>query len=321
MIWILLAIAIALSLFPLALEKRRRTVKQARRAEERRAKKDQNGRILEGGKSVKLSKGVTWYRMYGTATPNTMVLIHGLTTPSWVFSGLIDGLTRQGYQVLTYDLYGRGLSDRPGGAQDLAFFRGQLSELLDSLGLKGRVSLLGYSMGAMIASDFAATHPERVTRMIYLAPAGIRYTPGPLLGLAGRLPLLGNWLWSLLGARTLLTAAARDAKGPTVLTDLYARMQAEVGTRGYLRSVLSSHRNTLLTSMEDLQRKLGKTTIPALAIWGGQDPVIPQNAIGLLTQWNRNTHHHNVDAATHALPHSAPGEVMAAIREFLRDTA
>ncbi|MAM63694.1 alpha/beta hydrolase [Maritimibacter sp. UBA3975] len=274
---------------------------------------------IEDGGFAELSGGKTYYRWYGAPTSHVIVLIHGLTTPHWVFSGIVRGLNLLGYQVLAYDLFGRGLSDRPGDAQTPQFFLHQLNELLIEQGLDGPVSLLGYSMGGVIAAQFAVTYPERTDRVILLAPAGIDYTPAEPLKTAGASGVLGNWLWRVVGSRSLRRAARRDAQAPTVIPDLEKRMSEETGRRGYLRAVLSAHRESLAINLENLHRDLAKTEIPVLAIWGGEDKVIPLTSMGKLTQWNRTARHHVVDGVGHALPHAAPNEIIAAITTFFRE--
>ena len=67
-----------------------------------------------------------------------------------------------GYRVLTYDLYGRGYSDRPRGKQNEAFFIQQLNDLLHHEDITSTFSIIDYSMGGAIASIFATTHPDRI---------------------------------------------------------------------------------------------------------------------------------------------------------------
>ncbi|MBV7408300.1 alpha/beta fold hydrolase [Maritimibacter sp. DP1N21-5] len=271
------------------------------------------------GETALLEDGVTHYHWHGPTTDSVIVLIHGLSSPSWVFAGLIRGLNMMGYQVLSYDLYGRGLSDRPRDRQTPEFFLSQLTRLLDEQGLEGPVSIMGYSMGGVIGALFAARYPERVDRLILLAPAGMDYVPGPLLGRAGNSGLFGHWLWQVAGPKTLREAARRDAAGPTVIPDLADRIDAELSRRGYLRAVLSAHKNTLSLQIETVHRDIGRMGTPVLAIWGEEDAVIPLTAIGKLTQWNRNARHHVVKGAGHALPHTAPTAIIAAVTEFLRE--
>ncbi len=278
------------------------------------------GRIrLAHGEYCQLSHGATYCRWFGKEGDPVLVLIHGLSTPSWVFMGLTRGLTRLGFRVLIYDLYGRGLSARPKVAHDRALYLGQLEELLQAQEVRGPVALLGYSMGGAIATAFAARHPERVRRLFLLAPAGIALAPMPLLARATRAGVFGDWLWGLAGARYLRRSARKDARGASVIADLTARIRRETRSRGYLPALLSSMRHMLDDPLEDEHRALAQAGMPVLAIWGERDEVIPLRAMARLTEWNHAAHHAVIPGAGHALVHSHPREVLAAIAEDLRD--
>lgn len=99
------------------------------------------------GAFAQLSAGNTHYQWHGPRSTRILVLVHGLSSPSWVFDGLIRGLLAMRYRVLSYDLYGRGFSDRPRDNQTLEFHARQLGELLDAVGVQVPVTLMGYSMG------------------------------------------------------------------------------------------------------------------------------------------------------------------------------
>lgn len=45
-----------------------------------------------------------------------------------------------------------------------------IGRTLDSLGIKGRVNIVGWSFGALLALDFALNHPGRVDRLILYEP-------------------------------------------------------------------------------------------------------------------------------------------------------
>ena len=112
---------------------------------------DDRSRNSAPGHFTKLSQGRTHYKWHGPSDGPVVVLVHGLTTPSYVWTALLPGLTGAGYRVLRYDLYGRGFSDRPKGAQTGAFFVRQLQDLLQDQGVDGPVPVVGYSMGGSIA--------------------------------------------------------------------------------------------------------------------------------------------------------------------------
>ena len=306
MIWVAAALALAgLAALPFVIEARKRPV-------------DPQALVREGGDFAPLRHGATWYRWHGDGPGPVLVLVHGLSTPSWVFSGLTDGLVAMGFRVLRYDLYGRGRSARPTIAHDRVLFTAQLGGLLDHLGLDEPVTLLGYSMGGAIATCFAAEHPGRVARLILLAPAGMAYAPAPLLARAARWGRLGDWLWLLAGGRHLRRGARAEAPRATAIPDLGGRMAFEVATRGYLPAILSSERHMLTERLEAEHRLIAKAGLPVLAIWGEQDVTIPIASMGMLGQWNRNAYQSVIPVVGHALGYTRPNEVLAAIEEHLR---
>lgn len=149
MIWALLAIVVFIALWPFVREMR---------------KPEMTDRWREDapGSFVTLSQGVAHYDWIGPVRGPVAVCVHGLTTPSFVWGGLAQGLAAMGFRVLVDDLYGRGYSDRPKGKQDKAFFVAQLEELLAHQEVEADFTLFGYSMGGSIATAFAAKHPARV---------------------------------------------------------------------------------------------------------------------------------------------------------------
>lgn len=76
-----------------------------------------------------------------------------------------------GYRVLLYDLYGRGRTDILDIKYTPKLLSQQLVELLYVNNINSKVTLLGYSMGAVVATQFAVTFPSRVEKIIYIAPA------------------------------------------------------------------------------------------------------------------------------------------------------
>ncbi len=295
MIWLLVLVAIAaVAILPIYQEARRSPVTESERA-------------TAPGECVTLTQGQTYIRWHGPVRGPVIVAIHGLTTPSAVFDDLAGFLGKLGYRVLTYDLYGRGLSDRVPGPQNAAFFLRQLDDLLADQGLREDVILMGYSMGGAIATAFAAAQPHRVERVILLAPAGLALNETQFWQFARRTPVLGDWLAHSFGASHLAAEVAIGQPMEKV-------QRQELTRRGYLSAVLSSRRHFLSASQEPAHRFLGKENVPVAAIWGGQDSVIPLRALGDLAQWNRNAVHEVVADADHSLP----WRNAAAVTEFLR---
>ncbi len=270
------------------------------------------------GGFAELPSGLTYYQWHGRGRGPVIVMIHGLTTPSWVFDALIPGLTRMGFRILTYDLYGRGYSDRPKGLQDQAFFLAQLDELLKTLEIDGEVSLFGYSMGGAIASAFTARHPDRVDRLMLLAPAGMIYHTGPWLARARDWGLAGDWLWGLVGA-WVIRRAAQDEAEHAQIPNLLERVKKETQIRNTLSAVLSSERHMLVGDQEAEHRAIAATPVAVISVWGEHDSPIPLAAMGKLTEWNRACYKYEINGAGHGLAYTHPDQVIAALQEHLRE--
>jgi pimeloyl-ACP methyl ester carboxylesterase len=110
-----------------------------------------------------------------------ILLIHGFASnvaTNWRDTRWLTALTAAGHRAVAYDNRGHGLSEKlydpagygaPSMAEDAA-------NLLDHLDI-GRADVMGYSMGARIATFLALAHRERV-RSLILAGTGINLVRG-----------------------------------------------------------------------------------------------------------------------------------------------
>jgi pimeloyl-ACP methyl ester carboxylesterase len=119
----------------------------------------------------------TRYSAYPPQASNadeTVVLIHGVGMNHSVWSPQIKALTTR-YQVIAYDMLGHGGSALPTPMPTLDEYASQLERLLDALQIE-RAHVIGHSMGALIALEFALTHPSR-TRSVVALNAVYHRTP------------------------------------------------------------------------------------------------------------------------------------------------
>jgi pimeloyl-ACP methyl ester carboxylesterase len=105
-----------------------------------------------------------------------LVLTHGLTANARFFDGLVGAGLGSALHVLSFDLRGRGLSDKPERGYSMDDHAADLLGALDALGI-GRVALGGHSFGGLLTLYVAAAAPERVERALVLdAPAEVDET-------------------------------------------------------------------------------------------------------------------------------------------------
>lgn len=272
------------------------------------------------GEFATLSQGITHYSWTGPTDGPVAVCIHGLTTPSFVWRDIAQGLAAQGYHVLTYDLYGRGFSDAPKGLQDHAFFLRQLNDLLDDQGVQEPVTVLGYSMGGALASAYAATQPERVNRLILLASAGMQVNSGALAKFIADTPVIGDWLMLALYPRLHRTGIESERSLPGISDAILSGQLAELDKRGFVPAVLSSLRGSLGQPLETYHRKIAGHEIPVHALWGADDDLIPLTAMDRLADWNPKAQQNSVAGAGHGLPYSHSEEVLSNLLPSLSET-
>jgi alpha-beta hydrolase superfamily lysophospholipase len=65
-----------------------------------------------GGSFIKLRDGITHYEKAGVAKNGVVILVHGFSVPYYIWDGFFENLVKEGFQVIRYDQYGRGYSDR-----------------------------------------------------------------------------------------------------------------------------------------------------------------------------------------------------------------
>ena len=271
------------------------------------------------GQFAQLSQGITYYEWCGPPRGPIVVCVHGLTTPSFVWNGLSKGLALMGYRVLTYDLYGRGYSDRPSGKQNREFFLRQLNDLLAYEAVQGKFSIVGYSMGGAIVTHFTANYPDRIQQMILLAPAGMGTVAGKFANFIGRTPIVGDWLMWALYPTQLRRGISAERRLSTAVPEICDLQDNELRFRGFVPAVLSSLRGILGNALIEEHKTIHSAGVPVICIWGRDDDVIPLAAVGTLAEWSRNAVQEVVDGAGHGLPYTHTNEVLTIIRETLAE--
>lgn len=279
-------------------------------AERRRLVMDDAARADAPGAFIDLKHGRTHYRYFGPQSAPLAVCVHGLTTPSFVFEALADGLVAKGYRVLVYDHYGRGFSDRPTAAQDREFFVSHLDELLNALGEHEKFLLIGYSMGGAVAAAYTAAFAQRVRNLVLVAPAGMGHQLGPLANFIRVMPGIGGWLFMAGYGRSHRKGTEKERVLHSAVPFVVDRQQRELQYRGFLPSVLSSLRNGLRAQAKADHQSIHEAGTKVVAIWGAADDVIPLDCKDKMAGWNPAAEQVVVPDEGHSLPYTHPDAVL-----------
>ena len=128
---------------------------------------------------AELENGRVRYSITGEASDNLVVLMHGLTTSKDIYDNLTQDLIKQGFQVLSFDFYGRGGSEYVPNVESEKIYVNQAIELIEKFlptGSKRNINLIGYSAGGSIAS-MVADKLDSCASLILIASTGVPQLP------------------------------------------------------------------------------------------------------------------------------------------------
>ncbi len=270
-----------------------------------------------GGTYVKLSDGVTHYELLGPKDTPVVVLVHGATIPMWVWDPQIEAFTTAGFQLLRYDMYGRGYSDRPDTDYNRALYRRQLLDLLNNLGLKEPVDLVGMSLGGAIVTDFTANYPERVQRLVLIAPLVNSVSKDTSIKML-RIPILGDFLMRMVATKTVTKRANSLIKGMD-RADKYSQLLYEQITyKGFERAALSMFRGDAMRDYREAYRTVGKQNREVMLIWGTEDTDISRERIDEVINAIPNIQVHILEGIGHQVNLEKSDRLNRLVLDFLK---
>jgi pimeloyl-ACP methyl ester carboxylesterase len=186
------------------------------------------------------------FTVAGSGDP--VVLIHGLAGSRRWWSPLLPAFGAQ-RRVFALDL------PRPSRAAPPSSWSTWLARWFDAAALE-RADVVGHSLGGIVAAEFATAYPERIRRLVLVAPAGIPCGRG-LVGRA--MPLAG------------------------ALVDLGASLPMVVGD-AVRAGPLAVLRAATFVLTRDLRREVGGVQAPTLLLWGDRDRLVP---LHVADEWAR----------------------------------
>src|ERR1043165_4714106 len=99
----------------------------------------------------------------GQPNGRTVVLFHGMNFGGFYFAGPIETLRKEGFRVVVPDQIGFGRSSKPIMPYNFHDMALNSRKLLTTLGIN-KVTIVGHSMGGMLAARFAASFPDLTER-------------------------------------------------------------------------------------------------------------------------------------------------------------
>ncbi len=217
------------------------------------------------------------YLDVGTGPP--IILIHGFGGSMWQWEYQQHALS-QYFRVLTLDLPGAGLSDKPEidyrPDEMLDFFVG----FMDAVKIP-QATLVGNSMGAGLAIGMALAHPARVDKLVLIGglPQHVMKkltSPSIRRALETRAPSwlvsFANMLFGGLMTESILREIVHD---PSLLTPaVIERSNRNRRRPGLIKPIMTVRENLPLWE-SGFGTRLGEIVHPTLVLWGKEDRVFP----------------------------------------------
>lgn len=98
----------------------------------------------------------------------TVVLLHGEPSWSFLYRKMVPPLADAGFRVVVPDLVGFGRSDKPAARTDYTYaghVEWMRAALFEGLGLSG-LTILGQDWGGLVGLRLVAEHPDRIRRVV-----------------------------------------------------------------------------------------------------------------------------------------------------------
>jgi pimeloyl-ACP methyl ester carboxylesterase len=239
----------------------------------------------------------------GTGPP--VVMIHGIASSSVTFERLVP-LVEPYHRVIAIDLLGFGESPAPEDAEyTMDEHAAALARTVRSLRLRGPFVLVGHSMGALIASRYAAVNPGKVSRLVIISPP--IYVPTSTIGGTGGRTAMDLYFRTYEYLRENKDFTMRAAASLARLSPI--KNLLDVSERNW-RAFALSLQNSIET--QTTLSDLAAVRVPVELIYGSLDPLLAPVGIKIVEQL-RHVTTHKVDGGDHVIRNRLARVVATAI--------
>ncbi|WP_428773933.1 alpha/beta fold hydrolase [Vibrio sp.] len=114
--------------------------------------------------SMKLVDGTSYF---SCGDGETVIFIHGVGLDKSMWGGQVAGL-QQHFHIIGYDMLGHGESPDPQEDSTIEAYADQLESLISELNLAKPITVVGFSMGGLVARAFALKYTHRIDRLVIL---------------------------------------------------------------------------------------------------------------------------------------------------------
>lgn len=237
----------------------------------------------------------------------SLVLVHGLMGGSQQWLPQQEALC--GFEVVAIDLPGFGANARSDALTSIADFADWVLNELSSQGVH-RFSLIGHSMGGMVAQEMVARAPERVEQLIL-------YGTGATGVLPGRFETIET-------SKNRAQAEGASATARRIAATWFLEKDQAPAYEGCARIAQLSRIEAILGGLDAMNGWNGTAHLPritakTLVIWGDGDRTYPWQQIEELWRSIKGASLAVIPGCAHAPHLEKPSLFNAVIADFLTD--
>lgn len=274
--------------------------------------------------TIPASHGTVHYWTYHPDKQNVIVMIHGFRGTHHGLDKIAERLTD--YKLIVPDLPGFGksapLTDKDHSVENYVTF---VADLIQSLKLKEAPIVVGHSFGGIVASHFAAVHPDMLSRLVLINPIAAPALEGPR-GALTRLAIMYYWL-----GRKLPEGTARAWLGAPPIVKIMSVAMAKTKDKDTLRFIHDQHRQHFSTFASpdvvaqsfkasvssDVSHVAGMITAPTLLVAGSKDDITAIDKQHELHRKIAGSELAVIDDVGHLIHYEKPAEAAGHINSFL----
>jgi pimeloyl-ACP methyl ester carboxylesterase len=244
-----------------------------------------------------------FYREQGSGTP--VVFIHGNTASSAWWDYTLARLADAPYRCIAPDLRGRGDTGGDASSYTIESLAGEVRGLLEALDI-GAAHLVGHSLGACVAMQYALDHKSDVLSLTLLAPGWVAGDMPAAIGDPARLKAFAADRAFLRTALRAVAANVPEAEWP-----YFAEASMKQSDEAYIQS------GPALLGW-NVAARLGELAgLPTLVVRGAADPLIPPTVAAMIVEGVPGARLVEVAEATHSPNIERPDEWVALLRAHL----
>jgi 3-oxoadipate enol-lactonase len=250
------------------------------------------------------------YTLLGQESVPAVVLGHALGSNSDIWGYQLPLLTAQ-FRVLIYDLPGHGESDPPIAQDSFDDLANDLATLLDHTGVS-RATLVGLSIGGMIAQHFASLFPDRLQALV-LCSTGFQTDEAGKKIFGSRIAQVSEG-----GVETQVEGSMSRWFTPQFVSDAPATIEWVKGM--YRKTSPAGFINACRAIQElDTLNRLASITAPTLLIPGELDPAFPVSVSRSMQSQIKNAELKVLAGAAHIGNVERPHEFNEIVFKFLAE--